>query len=138
EFVIGVQLALAGTVGPGEVVVPGRLRYQACDDKMCFAPSNAAVEWTLDVVGADAAVTPQHADVLGAIPFGTGEAPDAAGGEASAPAAAPAEEGLEGGIARLDRFELMASTGGYLGTEDFLTFISNAEAGVQETGWFEG
>ena len=32
----------------------------------------------------------------------------------------------------------MATTGGYLGTADFLTFVRNAEAGVAETGLFEG
>ena len=31
-----------------------------------------------------------------------------------------------------------AGTGGYLGTEDFLTFIRNAEAGIKEQGLFEG
>ncbi len=140
EFVIGVQFELAGTLPPGELVVPGRFRYQACDDKMCFAPSSAPVEWKLRVVGADAAVVPQHADVLGAIPFGTGEAPGTDAGESApaAPAPAPAAEGIEAGLARLDQFEMMASTGGYLGTEDFLTFIRNAESGVKETGWFEG
>ncbi len=136
EFVIGVQFALDAGIPPGELVVPGRLRYQACDDTMCFAPSSAPVQWTLGVVRANAAVTPQHADVLGAIPFGTGDAPDA--GDVVPEAAAPAAEGVEAGLARLDRFEMMASTGGYLGTGDFLTFIRNAEAGVKETGWFEG
>ena len=135
EFVIGVQFALGASLPPGEIVVPGRLRYQACDDKMCFAPSNAPVQWTLRLVGADAAVIPQHADVLDGIPYGTGEA--AGEGVAAAPAA-PVGEGVEAGLPRLDKFEMMASTGGYLGTEDFLTFIRNAEAGVKETGWFEG
>jgi thiol:disulfide interchange protein len=46
--------------------------------------------------------------------------------------------GPDGGIARLDRFTVVASTGGYLGTGDFLTFIKNAESGVVEKGLFEG
>ena len=32
----------------------------------------------------------------------------------------------------------MASTGGYLGSGDFLAFIRNAESGVQQKGLFEG
>src|SRR5262249_46208873 len=33
---------------------------------------------------------------------------------------------------------LLGTTGGYLGTTDFLTFIRNAENGVRERGLFEG
>jgi thiol:disulfide interchange protein len=37
----------------------------------------------------------------------------------------------------LERFTIAGSTGGYLGRDDFLTFIRNAETGVAERGWFE-
>jgi thiol:disulfide interchange protein len=40
--------------------------------------------------------------------------------------------------ASLDDFTIQASTGGYLGTDDFLTFVRNAESGVKEPGLFEG
>jgi thiol:disulfide interchange protein len=102
---------------------------------MCYAPSNGQAQWTLNVVGANAAVTPRHADIFGAIAFGTGAKPGTAPA-ASTPAPAPG--GPDGGIARLDRFTVVASTGGYLGTGDFLTFIKNAESGVVEKGLFEG
>jgi len=49
EFTIEVRLALGAEVSPGEMVVPGRLRYQACDDAVCFAPVTAAVEWHVQV-----------------------------------------------------------------------------------------
>lgn len=52
EFTIEVQLALAADVSPGEFVVPGRFRYQACDDTVCFAPTTADVEWRLHVEAA--------------------------------------------------------------------------------------
>lgn len=136
EFVIGVQLSLAAGLPAGDLVLPARLRYQACDDKMCYAPSTRPVEWTLKVVGAAAAVTPQHAEVFAAIPFGTGTRPGAA---TPAPTAPPAPAGgPDTGIADLDKFTVVASTGGYLGTTDFLTFISNAEQGVVQRGLFEG
>ena len=96
EFVIGVRLSLAGGLPPGDLVVPARLRYQACDDKMCYAPANAQAQWTLKVVGAKAAVTPQHADVFGAIAFGTGEKP----GVAPAATGAPARPGCGWGWSR--------------------------------------
>lgn len=137
EFTIGVQLAFAGTLPAGPLTIPFELRYQACDDKVCFAPSSKKGEWTVEVVAATAAVTPQHQDVLGAIAFGSGEKPGVAAPEFAAPsAAAPAASG--DGLAALERFTVVATTGGYLGTGDFMTFISNAEAGVVETGLFEG
>jgi thiol:disulfide interchange protein len=138
EFVIGVRFTLPANLPPGEVVVPARLRYQACDDKMCYAPSTAQAQWTMKVVGATASVVPQHADIFAAITFGTGDKPGAASAVPSAPAPPPAPGGPDGGISRLDRFTVVASTGGYLGTSDFLTFIENAESGVVEKGLFEG
>ena len=41
-------------------------------------------------------------------------------------------------LAELGTFTVLGTTGGYLGSKDFLTFIRNAESGVQEPGWFEG
>ena len=49
EFRIEVRLAVGGDVSPGELVVPGRFRYQACDDAVCFPPTTADVEWRLNV-----------------------------------------------------------------------------------------
>lgn len=137
EFVIGVRLALGEGLAAGDLTVPARLRYQACDDKMCYAPSNANTQWTLKVVGASATTTPQHADVFAAIPFGTGTKPGAAP-VAAAPVPAPAPDAADGGIGQLDKFTVVASTGGYLGTSDFLGFIKDAESGVTQKGLFEG
>ena len=53
EFTIAVRLALDADVSPGEMVVPGSLRYQACDDTVCFAPASATVEWHMHVEPAE-------------------------------------------------------------------------------------
>ena len=53
EFTIAVRLALDADVSPGEIVVPGSLLYQACDDRVCFAPATAAVEWHMHVEPAE-------------------------------------------------------------------------------------
>ncbi len=53
KFTIDVRLLLDADVLPGEMVVPGSLLYQACDDKVCFAPANAAVEWHIPVEPAE-------------------------------------------------------------------------------------
>jgi cytochrome c biogenesis protein CcdA/thiol-disulfide isomerase/thioredoxin len=138
EFVIGLRLNLPAGLPTGPLTIPARLRYQACDDKMCYAPSNAQTQWTLNVVDASAAIAPQHKDVFSSIAFGTGVKPGAADPAATTPAPAPPAGGPDTGIARLDKFAVVASTGGYLGTGDFLTFIKNAESGVVERGLFEG
>jgi thiol:disulfide interchange protein len=41
-------------------------------------------------------------------------------------------------IAALDTFTVLGTTGGYLGRDDFLTFVHNAENGVKEQGLFDG
>jgi hypothetical protein len=131
EFAIGVRFDVASTVAPGAIEIPARLRYQACDDRMCYAPASANVVWTLNVGTAGA---PAHADVFSKIPFGTGEAPPAPAGPKP-----PALEAASGnGLSQLDGFTTLGSTGGYLGRDDFLQFVSNAENGVVERGLFEG
>jgi hypothetical protein len=52
EFEITATLAVAASVTEGELVVPVRLRYQACNDTMCFPPARADARWTLRVNGA--------------------------------------------------------------------------------------
>ena len=49
EFVIAVRLSIAATVAAGDHAVPAVLRYQACNDKVCFPPARAAVEWRVPV-----------------------------------------------------------------------------------------
>jgi thiol:disulfide interchange protein len=135
EFTIGVAFRLAADVPVGDVNVPARLRYQACDDKMCYAPGTVQTSWALRVVAAGRPVSARHAEVFDRIPFGTGEVPVDARSK-TAPAPVPA--GPDAGLGQLDRFTMLASTGGYLGRDDFLTFVKNAEAGVTEAGLFEG
>ena len=53
EFTIAVRLALDADVSPGDIVVPGSFLYQACDDRVCFAPATAAVEWRIHVEPAE-------------------------------------------------------------------------------------
>ncbi len=49
EFAITVKLALGAGVSAGDVTVPGTLRYQACNDTVCFPPARATTEWKLEV-----------------------------------------------------------------------------------------
>jgi thiol:disulfide interchange protein len=135
QFLVGVEFSVAAGTPPGAIEVPARFRYQACDDKLCFAPVTANVRWTLDVVGAKAAVTRRHAELFEQIAFGTGAPPP----QEDEPAPLlPAPSNVSATPATLDDFTVVATAGGYMNSEAFLTFIRNAEQGVKETGWFEG
>jgi hypothetical protein len=57
ELPIAVVLSVAEHVAPGEIVMPARLRYQACDERMCYVPATAATNWTLRVLPAGSAPT---------------------------------------------------------------------------------
>jgi thioredoxin:protein disulfide reductase len=142
-FAIGVQFDVASAVTSGEIIVPARLRYQACNDTVCFAPKTAATEWRLRVVPARAEGPPQRADVFERIAFGRGERP------ATAPVIAVNPGGLvDAGVAAapvsleaaLDEFDVLSGPafGGYLGANDFLKYVRDAENGVRERGLFEG
>jgi thiol-disulfide isomerase/thioredoxin len=48
-FTIEATLRLAPDVAAGDLAVPAVLRYQACNDRVCFAPSRARGAWTLHV-----------------------------------------------------------------------------------------
>jgi thioredoxin:protein disulfide reductase len=135
QFLVGVEFSVAADAPPGPIEVPARFRYQACDDKLCFAPVTTDVRWTLNVVGAKAAVTRRQPDLFGQIAFGTGARPP----QEDEPAPLlPAPPAVSATPATLDDFAVVATAGGYMGTDAFLTFIRNAEQGVKETGWFEG
>jgi len=139
DFAIGVRLELAGDLPPGDLVVPARLRYQACDETLCYLPATATTSWTLRVVPAATPVAVLHGDVMDGIRWGRGSAPAAPTPADEPRRAEPVGAGDEGRLlAELDEFSVRGTTGGYQGVQDFLTFIRNAEAGVQEPGWFEG
>jgi len=149
EFVIGVRLALASSVPNQGLTIPVRLRYQACDDKLCYAPATAAAEWKLNV-SAVATPDPAVAPVFKSIPFGTGEkqgskgsqsSPSSQGASPTSVENAPNPENPENQrnpANLLEEFNVLGTTGGYLGSSEFLTFIRNAENGVKTRGLFEG
>jgi thiol:disulfide interchange protein DsbD len=140
EFAIGLVLKIAAGTSAGKVVVPARLRYQACDDKLCYRPLTVETQWVIPLSGAGAAGAGRHADVFRTIRFGTGEAPspsDADHPGLPAPMA-PVLPNTQAVVAALDRFTVAGVGAGYMKAADFLQFIRNAEAGVVEKGWFEG
>ena len=49
EFAIDVRLAVGAATPAGDLAVPVVLRYQACNDRVCFPPARATATWTLPV-----------------------------------------------------------------------------------------
>ncbi len=139
EFALGASLRIDPSVPPGEIVVPVALRYQACDEVQCYFPVNEELSWTLRIVPHGTSTASGHADVFDRIAWGTGELPAApAAEEAAARATVTPAASREELFAALDRFETRGTTAGYLNSADFLQWIRNAEAGIEERGWFEG
>ena len=140
EFLIGVELTLAPSVPAGDLKVPARLRYQACDANLCYAPATANADWVLSVVPAGVAVSPgTDAAALATIKFGTG----LKGSRGSAGSNGSSGSGTSNPLnsltlSSLDNFVIAGTTGGYQGASDFLQFIRDAENGVKQRGMFEG
>jgi thiol:disulfide interchange protein DsbD len=49
DFSIEAHVKIAASAATGETKIPASLRYQACNDRLCFAPTRATAEWTLTI-----------------------------------------------------------------------------------------
>lgn len=143
DFVIRVRATLDPSVPEGALALPARLRYQACDDKLCYAPATADVSWMLAVGGASAAPRATAAERGSAVesstaPAASGRAPQSDAAPAGPRLTATSVASHASGLAAVDRFTVRGTTGGYLDSDDFLRFVGNAEAGVVERGLLDG
>ena len=50
EFQLVTKFKVPVTAAPGQVVLAGKLRYQACNDRMCLAPKTVEVSLPVEVV----------------------------------------------------------------------------------------
>lgn len=153
DFVVGAEIEIDRGVRAGTIRIPAQLRYQACNDTVCFRPLTATFEWTVRVgpSGGAGRPDPSQREVFARLSAGrrTGPpAPAPAAGAAAQPSGqtsspAPAAAGAPGtgggtGLDRLDRFTVAGTAGGFMGSDSFLQFIQDAERGVQRKGMFEG
>ena len=53
EFIIEARLAATEGIPAGQHQVQATLRYQACNESVCFAPARATAQWTITVSGAN-------------------------------------------------------------------------------------
>ena len=135
-FAIGIQLDLARTIAAGNLDVPVRFRYQACNESQCFFPKTIATTVALEIAAARAAVTERHKPLFAPIAFGRGDKPSETPAAPTAPSAATATDAAN--TANLDDFVVQGTTGGFLGADEFLQFVRNAESGVVQRGMFDG
>lgn len=49
EFAIDLRIVVPATAAAGDLAVPAVLRYQACNDSVCFPPARATATWTVQV-----------------------------------------------------------------------------------------
>jgi thioredoxin:protein disulfide reductase len=141
---IGIDVDLPASAQPGPLKIPARLRYQACNDSVCFQPVTFEVSWTIPIEANGGGKDPSQDATFASIRFGTGRKPDpkepapplrstSPRSPTSATSTATPTTG-----ARLDDFTVLGTTGGYMGTGEFLRFIKDAETGVKQRGLFEG
>jgi DsbC/DsbD-like thiol-disulfide interchange protein len=74
-FTVGVRVNLDRGLLPGDVVVPARLRYQACNASFCYAPDRENVQWTVMVVPAGTPTPAQFREVFDQIRFSARPSP---------------------------------------------------------------
>jgi thiol:disulfide interchange protein DsbD len=139
EMILGVVLSIDASRPPGRVLLPARLNYQGCDDRMCFRPRDLDVTWQFDVVADTAGMPPPaHQELLARVPFGSGARPPTVAvlpAATAAMAAGPPDAATT--LALFDQFDIRG-TGAYMNPEEFLTFVRNAEAGIRPQGLLEG
>ena len=134
EFVIGVAFEIGDNVKPGTYPIEIALHYQACDDKMCRAPTSREFRSTIEIVPATTRITMIDSPLLAGIVFSV-----VAASVDMPPRPAPAVESIDPDcdiMAALADFEILGTTGGYLDVEDFIAFIEGAETGSIQESWF--
>jgi len=137
EFAVGVELSLDNKLPNGSYVVPGILRYQACDATMCYLPSSKGFELIVNVRGGKHDIIPEHAEIFFGLDFENTSppVPDVIRDNTRTNVPKSAVINIQ---TQLSNFSLLGTTGGYLNTTAFLNFIDRSESGRQEQGWFEG
>ena len=137
RFVIGVALEIGADVGLGEHAIQGKFRYQPCDDKACYQPKDRLIEATLKIVAPDVTLAMVKPELFKDIAFtGVREEPVTAEAPGPAPETGPVDAGEL--MAQLEEFTVLGTTGGYLKSKAFLTFIDEAETGTIRKNFFEG
>ena len=134
HFSIGALLRAADNAAPGEYVLKGSLRWQACNDTQCAMPQTLDIEVPVRVVPQDQALTPQHAQAIASVDWDQeAVVPELVLASATDTAAkTPAEDGVlqiaENWRTLADEFEVVGSTG-YVSANRFIEFVQAGKRG---------
>ncbi len=135
ETILG-AIVNVGDTEPGDYTLTGNLRYQACDDKACYAPVTESFEIPLRVLAdGEEPVRLATAEIFDGIAFtGAIESPAT---EATDAAATSVELGDWESL--LQDFTVVAQASGIMNVEEFTAFIDGGESGegYSQGGRFE-
>ena len=132
EFLIGAALTLDAALSPGSYAVPGTLRYQACNERMCFNPTNAQIQFELTVAPTTQSLTTVHSDLFAGLTL-----VDPAADNPAPASGAPALDDLSL-LSALEEFEVLSSTGGFLDTERLSPLHGGGRIRRRRTGMVRG
>jgi thioredoxin:protein disulfide reductase len=138
DFVIGVQVVIPKSAPAGPLMIPARLRFQGCNDKLCYQPRTVETRWTIRIDPAGGSPDPQTASTFSGIGFGKGRTPDPKATPPALKTGTTGTTGTAGTAGTLDKFTVLGVNGGYLGRDEFLGWVRDAENGVAQKGLFEG
>ena len=142
-FYLGAILQIAADAAPGEHKIQGELKYQACNDEMCFPPAKLPLELTVTIGESGAPVNPELFAKLTWPEAGAATpapAPEVPASTETAPAPETTPVALTGDWKSLaDEFKVVGKAG-YESTDGFLKFLdaSLTGEGVSDTGAFAG
>ncbi|MEK7795724.1 MAG: cytochrome c biogenesis protein CcdA, partial [Candidatus Hydrogenedentota bacterium] len=136
HFAIGARFSVPANVQPGAYPAKAKVRIQACNETSCFPPKTLEIEFTVNVVAANTAVTKQNAQIFDAMKFEPVIASSDPSGSSDPSDTTVASADDNAALALLDQFTLLG-TSGYVSKSEFIKFIDEAETGVIKKGAFE-
>ena len=130
EFDIAFRLPIGEDTTPGDFTIEGKLNYQACDDKACYRPSSAPFTFGLSIAGSGEPPVKSDAVLLADVDvskFDFGEAVAIEPTEDPTPKVTEVED--DNWESLIDEFTVAGQASGYMGSDEFISFIDETEAG---------
>lgn len=135
-FAIGIEAQAPADLAPGTHTLKGTLQYQACNDKMCAPPAEAAFSVEVTVAAAAGEQTAGFPRLNWDQAESLGESVAVEAGETAAPSEpAPASDDWR---ALAERFTVSGRLDGYADKAGFLAFVEAAETGKPAAGGIAG
>ncbi|GMV99462.1 MAG: hypothetical protein AMXMBFR84_06010 [Candidatus Hydrogenedentota bacterium] len=127
---IGARFEIGPEAATGDKTIKATLRYQACDDKQCFAPASVTMDIPVSLIDGKAPA-PQHSAVFDRIAF-TGKAqtmPTATNPQSPGTTTVESDAWKD----LLPQFNVAGQAGGLLNKDQFLAWLDNVETGATES-----